>query len=294
MSKERKAKDGESLVAVLLAGKSVGKIGDEGAATIAGAPSAATLRTLSLAFAGLGPAGAHALAQSRLLTSVTTLDLEGNDIGDEGAQALAGSEALAGLRVLKLGDMGFGARGHAARNGITSRGAEAIANSKALAGLTELGLPLYEIDAGLAAALTRSPLARFLYLGPGAVEGTRSSPDGKLSARVSADVEVWPDGPRAGTLELSFGARLPDCGPSMVWSSDSRLLVVPQWIKGKRGYAEKCRVLLVRSDGKSAALQGEHPALALWAFDGRILSAFDAMTSPRTDLVLDASATRIA
>jgi len=290
MSKERRAKDGESLVVALLGGKSVGRIGDEGAAAIAAAPSAAKLHTLSLGFAGLGPAGARALAQSTLLTSVTTLNLEGNDIGDDGAQALAGSKALAGLRVLKLGDSGFGARGHAARNGITSRGAEAIANSKALAGLTELGLPLYEIDAGLATALTKSPLARFLYLGPGAVEGSRASPDGKLSAHVSADVEVWPDGPRAGTLELSLGARVPDCGPSMVWSSDSRLLAVPQWIRGKQGYAEKCRVLVVRPDGKSAVLRGEHPALALWAFDGGTLSAFDAMTSPRMDLALDVNA----
>ncbi len=286
--------DGESLVASLLRGKAVGKIGDAGVAAIAGAAGARALQTLSLESAGVGPAGARAIAQSDHLGAVTTLDLEGNDIGDDGARALAASKSLPALRVLKLGHSGFGERGHAARNGITARGAAAIATSKSLASLTELGLPLYDIDAALAAALVGSPLARFLFLSPGAVEGARASPDGALTARVSCDVEVWPDGPRAGILELSGGARVPDCGPSMVWSADSRLLAVARWPKGKKGYADRCQVLLVRADGKTAALDSDYPALALWAFDGKTVSAFDALASPRADLALDARANRFA
>lgn len=276
MTKSKKARrSGDALVAAILEGKDLGELGDEGVAAIAASAAAKQLTGLSLRFGGVGPAGAKALAGSPNLTGLSSLDLEGNEIGDSGAEALAGSRAFPKLRSLKLGHSGLGERGQAARNGITARGALSIVLSAAMSRLEELGLPLYQIDAELAGALVESPLARFLWIGPGAIESSRASPDGKWTAAVTGTSEVWPDGPRAGTLEVG-AIRLPDCGPSIVWSGDSRTLAASRWLKSGGAYSGKSELLLLQPPAtRTKVLPGEYGALALWAADGKRVRAFD-------------------
>lgn len=278
--------DAKALVAALVAGREVGEIGDAGAQALAASAASESLRTLSLRFAGIGPTGAAALAASPHLAALSALDLEGNDIGDDGAQALASSSALPALRSLRLGHTGFGERGLAARNSIGPRGATAIARSKPLARLDELGLPIYEIDPPLAAALAQSPLARFLYLAPGSLEASRASPDGRWTARIHASDEVWPDGPRAGILEIG-DLRIPDCSPSMVWSGDSKRLAIALWTRLRGNYTGHCRLAIVQPPhGKPTPLPGDHGPLALWAFEAAAVRAFDAAAPTRQDLSL--------
>ncbi|HUC07933.1 MAG TPA: hypothetical protein VMR96_07560 [Solirubrobacterales bacterium] len=288
MSKGGKA-SGEALVESLLKGKEVGKIGDAGASAIAATAAAEKLRTLSLRFAGVGPKGAAALADSTHLKNLESLDLEGNEIGDDGAEALATSSYLGSLRSLQLGHSGFGERGLAARNSIGPKGAAAIARSRSMAKLEHLGLPLYRIDGALAMALSRSPLERFFFISPGALESSRASPDGRWTARVDAQAEVWPDGPRSGTLEVGE-LHLEDASPSTVWSHDGSALAALQWIRGKEGFTGKGRLVVIRPGSEPVKIPGEHGALALFAYDGQTLSAFDASQPERADLELDASA----
>ena len=280
---------GDSLVESLLHGKEVGKIGDAGAAALAASPAAEKLRTLSLRSAGLGPKGATALADSPHLKALESLDLEGNEIGDEGAEALANSSFLRSLKSLQLGHAGLGDHGLAARNSIGPRGAGAIARSKALAGLTWLGLPVYRIDAAMAQALSRSALERFFYISPGAHESSRASPDGRWTARVHAETEVWPGGPRSGTLEVGY-LHVENVSPSTVWSHDGAALAVLQWIKAGAAFTGKAELLVITPGSAPVKIPGEVGALALFAFDGQTLQAFDAAEKVRDDIALDAVA----
>jgi hypothetical protein len=174
---------------LLRSGKPPGRIGDAGLITLLASGALYGITSLALRDAGLGPNGARALASSPSLASLQALDLEGNEITDAGAAALSASSGLPSLRKLKLGHQGFGIRGHAARNSIGPAGATALATSPHLA-LDQLDLPLYEIDAALAAALVTSPLRRWLYLFPGSVDSSRASPDGKHLARVTKTAAV--------------------------------------------------------------------------------------------------------
>jgi hypothetical protein len=56
-----------------------------------------------------------------------------------------------------------------------------------------------------------------------------SSPDGKTTAATHDAEEVGMGAPTSGRLRLSNGLTFESCNPSLVWSSDSVYLAVPQW-----------------------------------------------------------------
>lgn len=132
------------------------KIGDEGAAAIAGSPTLSHLTSLDLGSNEIGDDGAVAIAGSSTLTSLTKLHVGGNRVGPEGAAALAGSGTLTRLTSLNLGYNNLGDEGAVAIAGsgnltrlsslnlndnyIGSRGAEALAGSTTLSNLTDLTL----------------------------------------------------------------------------------------------------------------------------------------------------------
>jgi uncharacterized protein (TIGR02996 family) len=120
-------------------------LGDEGAAELARAAQAPSLRRLELGNIGqqdwnamgnnkIGPDGAQALAGSSLCDSLTRLGLCVNPIGDRGAQAVANSPRLGNLRRLDLWTCG-----------ITPTGADALLASPHLDRLTCLHLELNQI-----------------------------------------------------------------------------------------------------------------------------------------------------
>jgi len=55
------------------------------------------------------------------------------------------------------------------------------------------------------------------------------SPDGRYIAQVDPAYEVSMGNPTSGTLCLSVGLHIERCNPSLLWSEDSRYLVVPQF-----------------------------------------------------------------
>jgi hypothetical protein len=228
-----------------------------------------------LAPSSLSASGLRRLLDSPGAGAIEDLDLGRCEIGDRGARMLAESTTLTRLRRLTLGSYGLGARGLCARNGITAAGAAALCRSPALAKLTWLGLPIYEATADLNRARIGSPLARFLFLYPGAQSARTESPDGRWTAELTAARELWGDGPNTGTLRLSGGLLLPDASPSVVWSEDSTKLAVPRWHETDGVHLGKARLTLVDLEaGTERSLPGLWDMPALWGFSATSLAGY--------------------
>lgn len=229
--------------------------------------------TRTLTPSSLSAAELRQLLASPGVSALEELDLGSCDVGDEGARMLASNTTLTGLRRLTLGTYSLGARGLCARNGVTAAGAAAIARSQVLAGLSWLGLPIYEASAELNQARIGSPLARFLYLYPGAIAVTTESPDGRWMAELTDASELWGDGPQLGTLRLSNGMTLPGASPSVVWSDDSRRLAVPRWVETDGAHQGQARITVVDLETASeTSLPGFWPMPALWGFSAGVIS----------------------
>ncbi|GMV95619.1 MAG: hypothetical protein AMXMBFR82_53970 [Candidatus Hydrogenedentota bacterium] len=61
-----------------------------------------------------------------------------------------------------------------------------------------------------------------------------TSPNGRITATIRDAIEVAMGAPTRGQLILSNGISVPNCNPSIVWSSDSEYLAVPQWTSDRR------------------------------------------------------------
>ena len=60
-----------------------------------------------------------------------------------------------------------------------------------------------------------------------------ASPNRRYKAQVTGAMEIAMGAPTSGTLSVSCGIKRKQCNPSIVWSSDSRFLAVPQWTKNR-------------------------------------------------------------
>jgi uncharacterized protein (TIGR02996 family) len=109
---------------------------DEGAVTLARAPSLRRVGVLGLGANQLTAVGAAALAASPSLTRLTRLTLRSNYLDDAGAAALAGAANLASLTELELSGNEFG-----------DAGAFALAESPHLGGLALLDVTATRVGA---------------------------------------------------------------------------------------------------------------------------------------------------
>jgi hypothetical protein len=108
------------------------------------------------------------------------------------------------------------------------------------------------------------------------------SPDGSVSATFEGG-EFRMGGPMVGTVTLSTGLRLDDCGEEMVFSDDSRYLAVAAWATqdvleaGQPKVRLRQRILVadVRT-GRVARWPGEFEALRLTRFSGGVVEAVEA------------------
>jgi hypothetical protein len=71
-------------------------------------------------------------------------------------------------------------------------------------------------------------------ISPWANEAKAISPDGKFIAEIVIAREIAMGSPSVGLLQISNGMKINNCNTSMVWSSDSNLLAVPQWSNERR------------------------------------------------------------
>lgn len=97
------------------------------------------------------------------------------------------------------------------------------------------------------------------------------SPDGSVTAILSDLMEIAMGAPTAGTLVLSNGMSRMICNPSMVWSSDSEYLAVPEWTKDRNQ-----RLLIISiSRRQSRYASGQYRVLELESFDGSLIKGID-------------------
>jgi hypothetical protein len=77
--------------------------------------------------------------------------------------------------------------------------------------------------------------------------------------------------PTLGVLRISNGLTRPSCNPSMVWSSDSEYLAVPQWTRG-RGQ----RLMIISVSRRASRLApGEYRVLELESFENGVVRGID-------------------
>lgn len=97
------------------------------------------------------------------------------------------------------------------------------------------------------------------------------SPDGTITASIRDPMEIAMGAPTDGDLALSNGMSRIRCNPSMVWSSDSEYLAVPEWTKDR-----KQRLLIISiSRRQSRYAPGEYRVLELESFDGSTVKGID-------------------
>ena len=187
-------------------------IGNDGAAALAQAPWADSLRTLNLKSNNLTVRGVKAIAESPRLANLRRLNLAGNAIGTGGLKAIAGSPHLRGLSELVLV---FRNDSSAAivtvehgRNFLTAldmpdlrhlcleaiplgeNGARLLATHPKFAHLTRLSLPYCGLgDAGAAALITSPQLQNLIELdlsNDGITEGALALADPRVMPRLAA------------------------------------------------------------------------------------------------------------
>ena len=117
-----------------------------------------------------------------------------------------------------------------------------------------------------------------MSVSPWAWSAEVASPNGELVASILDSGEVAMGGPTRGLLRISNGIAVEECNPSMVWSSDSEYLAVPQWTDRRTQ-----RLLVVSmSDKVVRQLPGEYRVLELSSFEDGIISGVDSpIHSPR-------------
>ena len=119
-----------------------GKIGDAGAAALAGVT--APIRVLRLRGTGLTAAGAESLAAWEGISGLQRLEIDDNELGDAGALALASALPAGTLESLR-------------QAGIGSRGLEALLEHRVFEGVEDLDLSGNALDDEAVAVLASSP-----------------------------------------------------------------------------------------------------------------------------------------
>lgn len=98
-----------------------------------------------------------------------------------------------------------------------------------------------------------------------------TSPDGNVTATIRDAMEIAMGAPTSGELVLSNGLSRHDCSPSMVWSSDSEYLAVPEWTRERNQ-----RLLIISmSRRQSRYAPGKYRVLELESFDGATVKGID-------------------
>ncbi len=99
-----------------------------------------------------------------------------------------------------------------------------------------------------------------------------TSPDGRTTAAILCANEVAMGAPTAGELTLSNGIiSRQRCNPSMVWSSDSEYLAVPEWTEDRNQ-----RLLVISMSRRQFGYAPkEYRVLQLESFDDAIVRGID-------------------
>jgi tetratricopeptide (TPR) repeat protein len=115
------------------------------------------------------------------------------------------------------------------------------------------------------------PVDNWFVISPFATRAEQSSPDGMLTASVLGLQEIGMGGPTSGTLEISNGISVKNCNPSLLWSSDSRYLAVPQWTQ-----TMKQRLLIIyMADRSIHTAPGTYRILRLESFENGVVRGID-------------------
>lgn len=97
------------------------------------------------------------------------------------------------------------------------------------------------------------------------------SPNGRITATIRDAIEIAMGAPTCGQLDLSNGISVPNCNPSIVWSSDSEYLAVPQWTHDRRQ-----RLLVIAMREKQLGYAPDvYDVLQLEAFHSGIITGTD-------------------
>lgn len=98
-----------------------------------------------------------------------------------------------------------------------------------------------------------------------------TSPDGEFLASIKDAVEIAMGGPTSGLLRFSNGFTVGGCNPSIVWSSDSKYLAVPQWA------VDRTQQLLVAEPAarRTRMMPGSYRVLRLESFAGGVIRGVD-------------------
>ena len=98
-----------------------------------------------------------------------------------------------------------------------------------------------------------------------------TSPDGGLLASIMDAVEIAMGGPTRGLLRFSNGFTVEGCNPSIVWSSDSKYLAVPQWTENRTQ-----NLLVVEPVARwTHVMPGSYRVLRLESFAGGVIRGVD-------------------
>jgi hypothetical protein len=97
------------------------------------------------------------------------------------------------------------------------------------------------------------------------------SPDGKLVASIEDAWEIGMGGPMVSTLSLSNGLTIKGCNPSIVWSSDSQYLVVPQW----ESNSQQKLLLVEPAAHRTTVMPGTYGVLLLESFENSVINCID-------------------
>ena len=120
-------------------------------------------------------------------------------------------------------------------------------------------------------ASRRGPAQKTAGISPWADQENLSSPDGKTTAVIDDAGEVGMGAPTSGRLRLSNGLTFESCNPSLVWSSDSKYLAVPQWTPLRNQ-----RLLIISvTDCRHGYAPGEYRVLRLESFDQGVIRGID-------------------
>lgn len=109
-----------------------------------------------------------------------------------------------------------------------------------------------------------------MLVSPWATDVKVPSPDGVLFAELFGG-EISMGGPTVGNLEISNGIFVESCNPSMVWSSDSTQLAIPQWTNDR-----KQQILIIDVQRRLISCSTDvYRVLELHSFDGQIVRGVD-------------------
>ncbi|MEM6471872.1 MAG: hypothetical protein AAF802_20095 [Planctomycetota bacterium] len=112
------------------------------------------------------------------------------------------------------------------------------------------------------------------------------SPDGSLNATIDDAMEIGMGAPTRGDLVISTGLTILDCGPSIVWSHDSRYLAVPQWQPYDNGHSQRIVVISIERNA-FRPVGRKFVVLELASFVDGIVCGIDCPATVKTPVEID-------